>query len=650
MSQKSVYTRIADAYGTQIQYGEMTLEQFKDTMMQKSNSRRFLPAKSLDLKYGTQHERTNVIAYQRSLPLNSIEPRGSITFFIPTANIQSILKNMYTNEGGASFVLDVDGNVLMSYPENTNFPKDINISGTDKHKTIDIVIDHEKTVLYQVCSSYNGLMYVNLMPYSMLMKRMKSIEGLLILSIVAIIVVGLALSYLLAYRNSKPITEMVRLIASKSSPAKSMKPNDFEFLKGSISHLLNTNDTLQSKMQQQFVLLRNDYFGKVLRNGFTNRQELDTYLSYINEKMPNGPFLAILVYLQLNSSSLNEDALHKVSAVKLVLQSCVEKQIKNLICFYDYDIEKVVLLLNIEGEYTGEDGSVRYREVLENSIRNIDAMMKEWVDVLLTFAVGIQVEDVMQIGDSVNTALRTQQSSMAEEKIIWFSDLPLRPTAHYSIEKEAKILNLARAGCYEEIEVLLKNLFEECFIHNAPSGSILKQLVHDLKGTVFQIAAGDLPSDSPVTEKVYGLIDDLDPSLHYDRIWKELLHVYKVICNYFTEQKRSRNVQMGAQLQEYILQHYRDTQLSLIGIACHFNITEVYLSQFFKEQNGQNFSDYLASVRITAACKSLENHDLSIQDIAQMSGYNSAHTFSRAFKRIMGVSPTTYRETKCGNA
>ncbi len=103
---------------------------------------------------------------------------------------------------------------------------------------------------------------------------------------------------------------------------------------------------------------------------------------------------------------------------------------------------------------------------------------------------------------------------------------------------------------------------------------------------------------------------------------------------------------MSNQIQDFILKNYNNPQLSLGSIASKFNISEVYASQFFKEQTGKNFSNYLEDIRIQAACNNLDNPNLSIQKIAELSGYTTAHTFRQAFKRVMGVSPTGYRKAK----
>lgn len=94
----------------------------------------------------------------------------------------------------------------------------------------------------------------------------------------------------------------------------------------------------------------------------------------------------------------------------------------------------------------------------------------------------------------------------------------------------------------------------------------------------------------------------------------------------------------------YIHERYSDAELTLYRIAEHIGKPEKYISQMFKEHTGTNPSDYVELVRIGKAAELLQEKLLTIDEIAAQVGYNSAHSFRRAFKRVRGVSPSTFRQ------
>lgn len=66
-------------------------------------------------------------------------------------------------------------------------------------------------------------------------------------------------------------------------------------------------------------------------------------------------------------------------------------------------------------------------------------------------------------------------------------------------------------------------------------------------------------------------------------------------------------------------------------------------SRIFKEATGMNYSEYTNTVRIGYAEGLLMNTELTIAEIAEMSGIDTASYFTKLFKQVIGFSPTEYR-------
>jgi AraC-like DNA-binding protein len=63
----------------------------------------------------------------------------------------------------------------------------------------------------------------------------------------------------------------------------------------------------------------------------------------------------------------------------------------------------------------------------------------------------------------------------------------------------------------------------------------------------------------------------------------------------------------------------------------------------FKKFTGLNFTEYLSRVRIENSRNLLLNPNLRISEIAYEAGFQSLTHFNRVFKRIVGQSPTGFR-------
>lgn len=95
-------------------------------------------------------------------------------------------------------------------------------------------------------------------------------------------------------------------------------------------------------------------------------------------------------------------------------------------------------------------------------------------------------------------------------------------------------------------------------------------------------------------------------------------------------------------IREYIQEHYQD-DITIHDISELFNITPNYFSQLFKKEVGMTFTEYVTTLRVDHACELLRQTDLPIAEIAEKSGYEDYFYFSRVFKKLMGISPSLYR-------
>lgn len=92
---------------------------------------------------------------------------------------------------------------------------------------------------------------------------------------------------------------------------------------------------------------------------------------------------------------------------------------------------------------------------------------------------------------------------------------------------------------------------------------------------------------------------------------------------------------------------YKETQLSIKELSLKLNTPEHQLRELINKHLGyRNFSDFLSSYRIPAACAQLQDHNnirKPILTIALELGYGSIATFNRTFKLQKGITPKEYR-------
>ena len=92
-------------------------------------------------------------------------------------------------------------------------------------------------------------------------------------------------------------------------------------------------------------------------------------------------------------------------------------------------------------------------------------------------------------------------------------------------------------------------------------------------------------------------------------------------------------------------QMYLEPELTLQQIATSLNEKERNISQVINTIQHRNLNDYLNSLRINHACQLLKaDKDKPVFQVMYESGYSTKGTFNLAFKKIVGKTPTQFRE------
>ena len=76
------------------------------------------------------------------------------------------------------------------------------------------------------------------------------------------------------------------------------------------------------------------------------------------------------------------------------------------------------------------------------------------------------------------------------------------------------------------------------------------------------------------------------------------------------------------------------------------NLSPDYVSRVFKNETGENLSQFIANQRMEKAVFLMETTDFNISRIAQEVGCDNFSYFSKLFKKYTGVSPRVWRNGK----
>jgi AraC-like DNA-binding protein/ligand-binding sensor protein len=163
------------------------------------------------------------------------------------------------------------------------------------------------------------------------------------------------------------------------------------------------------------------------------------------------------------------------------------------------------------------------------------------------------------------------------------------------------------------------------------------------------VAEWGVPVDPSKLEQAY-FNTRVVPSKQHEAVIK-LLSIFaqhlSMLSNQVVLQQDNSEPPVIARAKEYIQEHQTEN-LRLGHVAKAVNTSTFYFCKMFKKVTGINFTDYLSRVRIEKSKNLLLNPNLRVSEIAFEVGFQSLTHFNRVFKKILGQSPTEYREQLLG--
>lgn len=258
--------------------------------------------------------------------------------------------------------------------------------------------------------------------------------------------------------------------------------------------------------------------------------------------------------------------------------------------------------------------------------------------------VGKKVIGASNIFDSYNSAVIQLQSCFYHPYGSWFiyeSDVKNIHTLHampFSMDNFRTLLNQKNPQIFE----ITKIFFEDLILHK----NLLPNQVKDFYFQLFSsIQEAYHILQIPIPEHEHSKSVSLEYISSCDTIFELNQLLLQELNLFFKQADLSRGESSPiTTIKNFIAAHYQDESLSIKDISDHAFLSTSYICTLFKNETGQTLNQYITKYRIERAKKLLADPRNKISDISSKVGYSDGNYFGKTFKKIVGVSPTEYRD------
>lgn len=97
-----------------------------------------------------------------------------------------------------------------------------------------------------------------------------------------------------------------------------------------------------------------------------------------------------------------------------------------------------------------------------------------------------------------------------------------------------------------------------------------------------------------------------------------------------------------------LMREHLDSTLNLDELAAQFRLSRFHFAKTYRALTGQAPIQDFIRLKMTHACRLLDQGHLEVRQVAEQLGYTDAYYFSRLFKRVVGMAPSHYRALHLG--
>jgi two-component system, response regulator YesN len=596
---------------------------------------RFLDARKMTLEDLGRFEMDSMVPYIQSLPVGFRKPpediTGVILFFTSEKEYISLLENINIPAGGWAYIADEHDRILTGISGGSGiFPVEYEKSEKEGFKKI--AIDGNEMIVIYTTSAINNWKYTAVLPERFLLDKTRIIKIISFAVMLVCAAIGILLSSVFAYKRAEPIRKIIGLLRNAFEPGVVQDLSKMDELSGSISRLINKNQDMQALLREQKQFVQSAFFNNLLGGNFRNTREMDSFQFFAGIFIPGRKFIVLLFMISGYEQLASMEIIEELHEIKIVVRNILKQIFTERAHFHDVDERRIALITGLDAH--DDAGNKRY---IDSSIERFYTDLAVYYKAKPRTGIGSMCSSLLEVNNSFEQAKEALNYLLKTEKghMLWFEQIHRDVVEYYfPLELEMRLLNATRAGNTDQVALMLEIIHKENLVNRSLEPEKLSELFHEMQGTLIKIK-------SQVALDTINVNANLDKQA--DWVFDRLMEKYLSICRQIHQKKKSHNSRLIMQIVDYLGKEYSDKNLSLYSVSSQFSISESYLSYFFKEQTGTNFSLYLEKIRIDMAVGLLSSEDIPIKNIAGRVGYNSDKTFRRVFKKVKGVSPSSFR-------
>lgn len=626
-----VYYNNAITYGYEFYYDFINVD--NDNSMIQILNKHPLPTKRILLptsKLRLDNSIHQVITYSFPIKYGNTEvPLGYLQFLIPEDALFIIPQG--EGEKATFYLIDNNGTTLCSSILGNSFPLEHYSNTWNDFGYFHTMIDGVKSFIVYRTSEDTNMTVAAIYEEAVVLESASKIRFTALFAIFICLFVEIIMITWMSYRNATPIhnfAKNLRLLLSNNTSLDEGNKSEYDYLEEGIHTIKHSQNALNTMTEEKVRLQKKVFYDQLFEGRFKDNETIHS--------------MANSMYLNLNAKEYYVTTFfhrYEHNLAETTIQEYLENNIDIPFIIHHFETGVLATIFMFQTDNTSEN--------IDSLIMFIKQYLVKLDESCSSICIGIgnPCSHLSEITFAYRQAKYSSKLATKEEPIIVYENIVTKKhTPYYPQDLENRLVNATKFRESDKIKVIFIKLRQENFINRTLSNPMFLILISNLEATLFKVYH-ELLSE----ERADNIVNEISQMSNPEETMQKLESEFLYLSNRKEENRSSRNQQLCDAIKLFMVSNYTDPNLSLSSIAEYFNLSDSYFSQFYKDSFEESFSSSLENMRLEHGKKLIMNTQLEMEQICKMIGYNNSTTFRRAFKRVTGESPSSFKNSNDSN-
>ncbi len=485
--------------------------------------------------------------------------------------------------------------------------------------------------VYRRESAVSGWSFVAGLDESVVLAGARKLRDTALLLLAASLALGTAASYAMARSQARPIGRLLSLLVGGADRSPGPTRSVYQRAEEAVLALSDSRDRFKVEAVEAERIARDYFLRRLIEGEFREREAFEAEASRFGMELGGEPRYAMVCKM---SAPRGEPVARGAGAWECPSAAALGAGLGEGEYAVDLSLGEAVLVLKDDGDRRG-----KVRRIADG----VRAAVAPESRAGLAFAAGEPAADPFLVQASYLQAIAALERASGGTDPAFYADLSgSREGLRFALDEEESIVRAVRSANGALLDSLVASTLRENFEERVLPRAEAADLAAGFRLAALRLSAEFPEEAASLRKRLYEGGSPAEPRASVEATAATLREMAALA----EKRKRSHNRILASEVRSFIEARFGSRDLGLSMVAEAHRLSENYLSNLYKEQEGECVSETIEKVRIREAMRLLEGGAASIDGVAASCGYTGGASFRRAFKRVAGLSPSDYRRSR----